>query len=464
MATVIRNGLVYDGLGGKPRVTDVLIRDRTIAGIGSFPSRSNHVIDASNCIVTPGIVDPASNLEWFGNPGVGYQAEVTLGSGITSCILGSSGESIVPSSSRTLNAFASRADAHSNYHWHTVPEFISHRAARAVNVGLIVGFSSLRNVMSQGMSHDLTHRELHAAVGVLRTAFDAGAFGVSIDCSRRDTSPLEVDAIIDATAKARRVLVLSTRSQENVRFKETYAYALERKVQTLVRIPWAVRRESERSWLVSVADAGDALVGTCPSGSYSISMRDLLPDWAHFPFEPHDGFTREIAERLRPYESDGLVIADPGRSEIDYLTGVPVSGFAERRGVSFSQAMLLLNSLSSGHMRFSLTRDVNVWESLAARPGVMPEWGTVDAVRSPGTFLRSISLRFPEALPQAIRNLTAVPSAFFGFDRRGTISEGSFADLVVFRDWRAETVLVNGVRASAERTDRAGVTLRSRFS
>jgi hypothetical protein len=44
---VIKGGVLYDGTGGKPRVTDVAIRGDRIAGLGNFPAaKARVVIDA----------------------------------------------------------------------------------------------------------------------------------------------------------------------------------------------------------------------------------------------------------------------------------------------------------------------------------------------------------------------------------------------------------------------------------
>jgi N-acyl-D-aspartate/D-glutamate deacylase len=55
--TIIQNGTVYDGTLAEPAKADVgIVRDRIVA-IGNLTGSARKVIDARNCIVTPGFID-----------------------------------------------------------------------------------------------------------------------------------------------------------------------------------------------------------------------------------------------------------------------------------------------------------------------------------------------------------------------------------------------------------------------
>lgn len=54
---LIKNGMVYDGLGGEPYRADLLLRDGRIAAIGSCEAEADLVIDAAGKVVCPGFVD-----------------------------------------------------------------------------------------------------------------------------------------------------------------------------------------------------------------------------------------------------------------------------------------------------------------------------------------------------------------------------------------------------------------------
>jgi len=54
---VIKGGLVYDGSGKAPVVTDIGVRGDRITCLGDLPAENARTIDATGCVVTPGFVD-----------------------------------------------------------------------------------------------------------------------------------------------------------------------------------------------------------------------------------------------------------------------------------------------------------------------------------------------------------------------------------------------------------------------
>ena len=61
---VIRGGTVVDGTGAAASRGDVLIRDGRIAAVGDVsPGSGSEVLDASDCWVTPGFIDPHTHLD-----------------------------------------------------------------------------------------------------------------------------------------------------------------------------------------------------------------------------------------------------------------------------------------------------------------------------------------------------------------------------------------------------------------
>ncbi len=58
---MIKGGTLYDGTGGKPRVTDVAIRGDRIVGVGDFKAANAKVIvDAKGMAVAPGFINMLS--------------------------------------------------------------------------------------------------------------------------------------------------------------------------------------------------------------------------------------------------------------------------------------------------------------------------------------------------------------------------------------------------------------------
>src|SRR5687767_982514 len=58
---VVKGGTLYDGTGGKPRVTDVALRGDRIVGVGDFKAANAKVIvDAKGMAVAPGFINMLS--------------------------------------------------------------------------------------------------------------------------------------------------------------------------------------------------------------------------------------------------------------------------------------------------------------------------------------------------------------------------------------------------------------------
>ena len=83
MNILITNGRVIDPASGLDRPGDLAIADGKILSIGDTPSdfRSERTLDASGCIVAPGLVDLAARLR---EPG--YEHEGMLDSEMTAAV------------------------------------------------------------------------------------------------------------------------------------------------------------------------------------------------------------------------------------------------------------------------------------------------------------------------------------------------------------------------------------------
>ena len=60
---LIKNGTVIDGTGAPARQADVAIEDGRIAKIGRITDAADMVIDAADCVVAPGFIDPHTHYD-----------------------------------------------------------------------------------------------------------------------------------------------------------------------------------------------------------------------------------------------------------------------------------------------------------------------------------------------------------------------------------------------------------------
>lgn len=82
---IIRNGTVIDPKNRFHQQADVAIQDGKIAGVGSFPEQAVMDVDASGCIVTPGLIDHHAHLYPLARIGIPAQA-MCFASGVTTAV------------------------------------------------------------------------------------------------------------------------------------------------------------------------------------------------------------------------------------------------------------------------------------------------------------------------------------------------------------------------------------------
>ena len=193
---IIRNGLVFDGLGNPGRLGTVGVRDGKIAALDeAVIGDANETIDASGCWVTPGFIDFHTH----------YDAEVEIDPslsesvrhGVTSVVLGSCSLSAAVGTPEDISDIFCRVEGVPRKtmlpllqrikDWHTFPDYLAHLDSLPLgpHVSAFVGHSNLRmDVM--GFERSLDKRikpsteELDRMRSDLESALDAGYLGLSI--------------------------------------------------------------------------------------------------------------------------------------------------------------------------------------------------------------------------------------------------------------------------------------------
>jgi len=189
---LIRNGLVIDGTGTPGRHADVAVAGGKIVEVGRVNGAARQTIDASDCVVAPGFIDPHTHYDaqicWDG------AVKPSSWHGVTSVVMGNCGVGIAPCRPQTREvAMRDLVNVESipfevlskgiTWDWETFPEYMDAAARRkpSVNLGFLAPLTPFRHyVMGEAsMERAATPEETVQIKALLGGAMDAGAFGFS---------------------------------------------------------------------------------------------------------------------------------------------------------------------------------------------------------------------------------------------------------------------------------------------
>lgn len=192
---VIRNGLVFDGLGSPPVACDLGIREGRIALISpQISSRAKQTIDARGLWLAPGFVDIHTHydIELEIAPGLIESAR----HGVTTVVIGNCSLSLAVGTPSTLANIFQRVETlapaliekwlASSVSWETPRRYLAHlrQLPAGPNVAAMFGHSALRaHVMGleRSLKDRATAEELKQMKRIASDALDAGFIGISID-------------------------------------------------------------------------------------------------------------------------------------------------------------------------------------------------------------------------------------------------------------------------------------------
>ncbi len=189
---LIKNATVVDGTGAPARHGDIAVSAGKIAAIGKVAGSAKQTIDAADCVVAPGFIDPHTHYD----AQICWDAAVTPSPwhGVTSVVMGNCGVGIAPcrpterevAMRDLVNVEAIPFDVLERgitWDWETFPQFMDAAAARrpAVNLGFLAPLTPFRHyVMGEAsMERAATKEETQSISALLAEAMDAGAFGFS---------------------------------------------------------------------------------------------------------------------------------------------------------------------------------------------------------------------------------------------------------------------------------------------
>jgi len=156
---IIRNGMIYDGTGGKPYRADIGINNDTISFIGDLSNAKGKTeIDANGNAAAPGFIDTHSHHTGR-DPFSHRDFPAVVSQGITTIIIGQDGGSKFP-----LSDFYKKLSD----------------TSVAVNIGSYSGHNTIRDsILGKDYKRAATQEEIDRMKILLKQDMEAGAFGFS---------------------------------------------------------------------------------------------------------------------------------------------------------------------------------------------------------------------------------------------------------------------------------------------
>jgi N-acyl-D-aspartate/D-glutamate deacylase len=191
---LIRGGTVVDGTGGGPRITDILVRDDTIAAIGNGIETSGRAeIDASGLLVTPGFVDVHTHYD--GQATWEHTLGPSTGHGVTTVVTGNCGVGFAPchpgSREDLIRLMEGIEDipevvmtAGLPWAWRTFPDYLDFLDGRAFDADIATQLphAAVRvfAMGKRGMAREpATNADMERMRNLAQEAIEAGAIGFS---------------------------------------------------------------------------------------------------------------------------------------------------------------------------------------------------------------------------------------------------------------------------------------------
>ena len=177
--TIIRNGMVYDGNGGKPFKADIGIKNDTIAFIGDLSGESAKLeVDAKGKAVSPGFINmlswsPVSLIE-------DGKSQGELREGVTLEVFGE-GESMGPLNANMKKEMQQEQPIFKfNVNWNTLGEYMQSMEKRGIscNIASYVGATTIREYVIGEDNRDPTPVQLDSMKLLVKQAMEEGALGV----------------------------------------------------------------------------------------------------------------------------------------------------------------------------------------------------------------------------------------------------------------------------------------------
>ncbi len=444
---IIENGAILDGLGSKPYVADIGIRNGIIKAIGNIEASGRENIDAEGLIVAPGFIDIHTHCESGLRTERGKNARNYLMQGVTTVVTGNCGGGT-----------------------YRVEEFFSELEAQGIGINVIhlIGHGTVRESVMGQEARAPTAEERERMRELLDQGMAEGAAGLSTGLFYAPGSFAQTDEIVEL---AKIVKKYDGIYATHLRDESSYSIGLSEAVKEAISIGEQaditveishIKALGEPVWGMAkdvcgiIEEARDRGVRVyADQYPYLASSTGLsaavIPRWVQAGGQMKERLKnpellpkirQEIAENIeRRGGPESLVVVSypdnrdfDGKSlwEISRMKGIPVVETAIDMMMNGSPSIISFN-MQEADMEYFMKRP---YVMTGSDGNIQIPDESYPHPRSYGTFSRKIRKYAIEnkwlTLEQAIRAATSLPAEVLGLTDRGSLKQGFVADIVIF--------------------------------
>ncbi len=469
---IIRGGTVYDGSGGSGIVTDLGVDGDIVVFIGDLSeATAKREIDAGGKAVAPGFINM---LSWAGSAllrdGRGMS---DIKQGITLEIFGEG------TSGGPLNPDLEEEESE----WTTLAEYLEFMVGQGVspNVASFVGATTVRIHEIGFEDRPPTSEELTRMKTLVAQAMEGGALGVGSSLIYAPAFFAATEELIELTRVAAEYggMYISHMRDEGNQLLEAIDELLTIARESGARAEiYHLKVKGELNWhklpaaLDKVESAREeGLAITANMYNYirsSTGLNATMPPWVQeggfqgWSTRLQDPTIRlQVAKEMTSSTgewtnnlllsggAEGVLLVNFQEDSLRYLTGMTLAEVAAMRGTTPEETAMDLVILDGSRVGavFSVMSEPNMakkiaksWVSFGSDAGALAAEGAAlesathpraygNVARLLGKYVRDEGVI---SLEEAIRRLTSLPASNLMLKRRGLLTEGYFADIVVF--------------------------------
>jgi len=476
--TLIKNGLIIDGISNNINKKDILIKGDKIIKISKQikESKAYNIINAKNLIVSPGFIDPHTHTDE--NLLINPKAESFIRQGVTTEIGGNCGDSPFPISKDKLEErkkyFKEKYDIDAD--WVDVNGFYNKMENQgiSINYASLLGQGTLRGYVVGYNDIEPSEEQLNIMKSIIKENLKSGVLGLSTGLEYTPSSFTKTNELIELckiVAEYNSVYSTHLRNEDDTLLEAVNeAIDIAKKSGVSLEISH-LKTCYPRNWnkidellltLESAKEKGiKILADRYPYTAFATSLSACFPTWTR------EGSTDDFINRLKDINLaekidnylkekeikygnwENVLISNLESEKNKYCIGkniLELSKINQKTPIQFIKDLLIEEKSNVGMIVFAMSEN-NLTRILKHPLVVIGSDGSSIAPygvlgqgnphpRHYGAFARVLSKYVREEkimdLPTAIKKMTSITAKKFNIMNRGSIKENYYADITIF--------------------------------